>query len=123
MSRRGLSVAPSDSLEQLLEGVRAVGSAALELGPIERAKVCGALAEVQARLLLTPAAGLDPDRPVSPPETPRLLTAQEAGARLGKSKWWVYRNRATLPHLVVGDEYRFPSEKLDRWAESRTRLV
>jgi len=51
----------------------------------------------------------------------RLLTVQEAAKRLGRSRWWVYRHKTTLPitRLPTGG-FGFDARKLERWIESRS---
>jgi hypothetical protein len=50
-----------------------------------------------------------------------LLTAEQAGKRLGRSKWWVYRHRSKLPHVVLpGGGYGFSEARLERWIRDRT---
>lgn len=52
----------------------------------------------------------------------RLLGVAEAAARLGRSRWWVYRHKATLPvtRLQTGG-YGFDERKLECWIDGRTR--
>jgi predicted DNA-binding transcriptional regulator AlpA len=66
------------------------------------------------------AAG--PREESSDPKGPgRLLSVGDAAARLGRSRWWVYRHKATLPvtRLQTGG-YGFDEAALERWICERT---
>jgi predicted DNA-binding transcriptional regulator AlpA len=58
----------------------------------------------------------------TPESRSRLLTVQEAADRLGRSRWWVYRHKATLPvtRLQTGG-FGFDEKALERWIEGRTQ--
>lgn len=55
-----------------------------------------------------------------PKPAERLLTAEQAAERLGRSKWWVYRHRQEIPHVVLpGGGYGFSGPRLERWLKDR----
>jgi len=59
------------------------------------------------------------------PPTPageRLLTVDEAAARCGMSRDWLYRHARTLPFARrVGRSLRFSETALERWLSTRQR--
>jgi len=52
----------------------------------------------------------------------RVLSVDEAAARLGRSRWWIYRHKATLPitRFPTGG-FGFDERRLERWIENRTK--
>lgn len=59
-----------------------------------------------------------PTVPATPAPKPaeRLLTAEQAAERLGRSKWWVYRHSQELPHVVLpGGRAAYSEARLERW--------
>jgi predicted DNA-binding transcriptional regulator AlpA len=54
-------------------------------------------------------------------EPDTLLTAKDAGARLGVSPRWMYRNADTLPFTrrLSSGTVRFSSRGLEKWKERR----
>lgn len=51
-----------------------------------------------------------------PKTAERLLTAEQAAERLGRSKWWVYRHQHELPHVVLpGGRAGYSAPRLERW--------
>ena len=81
----------------------------------------GALAEVQAILtarLMAPKPGTAA-RPTQAPD--RLLRAQEAAARLGMSRRWLYAHASELPFArrVSAGAVRFSERGMERWQATR----
>jgi len=66
----------------------------------------------------TPLAQPLPKSPVIPDEPPLLLTAPQAGALLGKSSRWIYRQVAAsrLPARRFGRTVLFSRFELLQWA-------
>ena len=78
--------------------------------------LCGALAALQAELLLPTAA------PAASDLEDRALTPAQAAKRIGRSADWVYRHRHDLPITRLSSGRWVISEsKLRRWIETRTR--
>jgi hypothetical protein len=81
--------------------------------------LCGALAAVQAEILLpaaTVALGGDLAR------QDRTLTPEQAAAVVGRSRDWVYRHRHELPTTRLSSGRWVVSEaRLRRWMEARSR--
>ncbi len=76
----------------------------------------------QVRIEAVLAAAGPREAPAAPKTPGRVLTVQQAAARLGRSRWWVYRHKATLPvtRFQTGG-FGFDEHKLERWIEGRTR--
>jgi hypothetical protein len=78
-----------------------------------------ALERIRAEVLL------DATRPAPAPsrrEPDRVLSVEEAGAVLGKSKWWIYRHRHILPLVrFPTGRYGVSARRLDDWIGGRTR--
>lgn len=85
------------------------------LAELERLRVEAVLATAQ------PVQRPSPTREI-PESRSRLLTVQEAAERLGRSRWWVYRHKATLPvtRLQTGG-FGFDEKRLERWIAGRTQ--
>jgi predicted DNA-binding transcriptional regulator AlpA len=107
--------------QETLAAVRVAAQQAADAGELP-----GFLAElerlrVEAVLSASkPAVGLRLVREM-PESRSRLLTVQEAAERLGRSRWWVYRHKTTLPvtRLQTGG-FGFDARALERWIEGRT---
>lgn len=59
----------------------------------------------------------------APPDKARVLTVEDAAARLGRSRWWIYRNKASLPFIVrfgPRNGYGISEAGLERWISRRT---
>lgn len=72
--------------------------------------------------LASPASQPAPSAEAAPEPKPAecLLTAEQASERLGRSKWWVYRHRQEIPHVVLpGGGYGFSGPRLERWLRER----
>ena len=80
----------------------------------------GAIQQVCAEALL--AAAGSRRAPATPSGPSRILTVQETAERLGRSRWWIYRHKATLPltRFQTGG-YGFDERALERWIEGRTK--
>lgn len=53
----------------------------------------------------------------------RVLTVEQAAFRLGRSRWWIYRNKSTLPFIVrfgPGKGYGISEDRLEKWIRGRT---
>jgi hypothetical protein len=86
----------------------------------------GSLETIRSRAWARLSAAAQPASSVpaapAPRPTERLLTAKQAGDRLGKSKWWVYRHRQEIPHVVLpGGGYGFSAVRIDRWLGEREK--
>lgn len=80
---------------EAIECVRAAARIAAVSG--ELPAFLAQLERVRAEALLEAAN----PAPVQAPAAPaRVLTVEEAAARLGRSRWWIYRNKGTLPFIV-----------------------
>jgi predicted DNA-binding transcriptional regulator AlpA len=108
--------------QETLAAVRVAARQAADAGELP-----GFLAELERlRVEAVLAASKPAEGPKLVREMPesrsRLLTVQEAAERLGRSRWWVYRHKATLPvtRLQTGG-FGFDEKRLERWIEGRTR--
>jgi len=96
------------------------------LAPAEIPSFLGELERLRGSLWARLVSGAQrPETPQAPPVTEakpaRLLTAAEAGQRLGKSKWWVYQHKAELPVVPLpGGRYGFSEAGLERWIQRRS---
>jgi len=93
---------------------------AATLSPKERADLYRQVARMEADLLaliLTDGTVAEP-RDEAPDQ---LLTAAQAGARLGYTRDWVYRHAAALPFTVrlPGGRRRFSAQGLARYLRRR----
>ncbi len=97
------------------------------LGPIRAAvkelprealpSLYGALATLQAEILLVPPAAAAPGE-----TTDRALDAAAVADELGRSRDWVYRNRHSLPLTrLPSGRWTVSSSRLRKWKETRTR--
>src|SRR5258708_7574514 len=105
--------------ERALEVLQAVREAAFEaqaagelpvfLGELERVRIEFLLSATT--LAAQPHAGSKKDR---------VLSVKETAKRIGKSRWWIYKNRGALPivRLPTG-RYGFSERGLERWIERR----
>jgi len=98
----------------------------VESVPAER--LPGLLGEVEslraalwARLQATAVVRVVPDTSGAQKEPDRLLSADEAGGRLGVGRRWMYRHADTLPFTrrLSGGTLRFSERGLERWQASR----
>jgi excisionase family DNA binding protein len=92
-----------------------------DIDPAAIPALVGELEALKARLwvrLQAPAAVVAPSRNGDPDH---LLTAKEAGSRLGVDKRWLYRHADELPFTrrLTGGTVRFSARGLERWKESR----
>ena len=103
---------------ETLEAVRLAAREAATAG--ELPAFLGAVQQVCAEALL--AAATSRPAPEPPRQPGRILTVREAAQRLGRSRWWVYRHKATLPvtRFQTGG-FGFDEGALERWIEGRTR--
>ncbi len=98
--------------DALLEPVRA---AVKELPREALPSLYGALATLQAEILMPPAGG-----PVE--TTDRALDAAAVAQELGRSRDWVYRHRHELPITRLSSgRWTVSASRLRRWKELRTR--
>jgi hypothetical protein len=96
----------------LLEPVRA---AAQELPREALPALCGALAALQAEILLPPAA------PEPSPKEDRALSPAEVARRIGRSQDWVYRHRHELPITRLSSgRWTVTESRLRRWMDVRS---
>jgi hypothetical protein len=104
--------------QETLEAVRLVAREAATAG--ELPAFLGAVQQVCAEALL--AAATPGPSPEAPGQPGRILTVQEAAQRLGRSRWWVYRHKATLPvtRFQTGG-FGIDERALERWIERRTK--
>ena len=50
----------------------------------------------------------------------RLLTVSEVARRIGRSRWWVYQNKDSLPMVrLPSGRYGFSEHGLNRWIARR----
>jgi predicted DNA-binding transcriptional regulator AlpA len=105
------------SRTEALEAVRSAAQEAAAAG--ELPAFLADLERVRVEAVLVAAA---PKPAPAGPRTPsRLLSVREAAERLGRSRWWVYRHKATLPvtRLQTGG-FGFDEKALELWIEGRT---
>ncbi len=105
---------PISRVSELLGEVESAGR---ELAPEQLAEVLGMLARLEALLLirLKGSAGAAGD---AVPD--RLLTAEEAAARLALSPDTLYRKAKRLPFTVrLGHQVRFSAAGIERFIRSR----
>jgi predicted DNA-binding transcriptional regulator AlpA len=76
---------------------------------------------VLALAAITLRVGRSAIAPAAPPAEDRLLPVEDAAARLGVSRDWLYKHARTLPFTVrVGPrQLRFSVAGLERWMCSR----
>jgi predicted DNA-binding transcriptional regulator AlpA len=103
--------------QALLEAVRtaaleaqANGSLPSFLGELERLRI-----EILVSLI-------KPSHPPPSSKEERLLSVAEVSERIGRSPWWVYANKNSLPivRLPTG-RYAFSEKGLERWIERRVK--
>ncbi len=83
------------------------------LDALSDAQLAALLARIAARLAAPPAQNLSDDR---------LLEADDAAARLGVGRSWLYRRSKLLPFVVRLDgKIRFSSRGIDRFIAAKTR--
>jgi hypothetical protein len=96
---------------QLLEPIRA---ASKDLPREALPALCGALATLQAEILLPPVLE-------APPPGDRALSPEETAKALGRSRDWVYRHRHELPTTRLSSGRWIVLEaKLRCWMDSRS---
>lgn len=99
------------SQREALAAIRAAADEAASAG--ELPAFLGELERVRVEALTALAA---------PKNGSRVLSVEEAAARLGRSPSWVYKNKACLPAVrFPTGGYGFDERKLERWIEGRTR--
>ncbi len=91
-----------------------VREAARELPRAALPALCGALAAVQAEILM-------PAEPSASAAADRLLTPEEVGQRMNRSRDWTYRHRHELPLTRLSSGRWGVSEaRLKRWMAARS---
>lgn len=82
-------------------------------------------AALWVRLQSAAVARIAPAAPDPEKGLDRLLTVDEAAARLGVSRRWIYRKADELPFTrrLSGGTLRFSERGLGRWQTSRARRV
>lgn len=97
--------------------LRPVREAARELPREALPALCGALAAVQAEILMPPAPPSQDAR-----QEDRTLSPEEVARVLGRSRDWTYRHRHELPTTRLSSGRWIVSEsRLRRWMEARSR--
>ena len=104
-----------------LDAIEAIRQAAMEASAAGQLPAfLAAVEQVRVEAVL---AAADPRKASETPRRPgRVLTVEQAAARLGRSRWWVYRHKASLPvtRFQTGG-FGFDEHNLERWIEGRTR--
>ena len=60
----------------------------------------------------------------TPAKAPRILSAKEAGAMLGRSRWWIYKNRERLPRVPLDKDGKGSREgKRERFGYSEASIA
>jgi predicted DNA-binding transcriptional regulator AlpA len=106
------------SRTEVLEAIRSAAHEAAAAGELP-----AFLADLERARVEAVLAAAAPEKPPGFPHNPsRLLSVHEAAKRLGRSRWWIYRHKATLPvtRLQTGG-FGFDEWKLEKWIEGRTR--
>lgn len=105
------------SRQEALEVVRSAAREAASAG--ELPAFLAELERVRVEAMLATTARRS--APIAPKVPGRVLTVQEAARRLGRSRWWVYRNKASLPvtRFQTGG-FGFDEAALERWIAGRT---
>lgn len=105
-----------EARQAALQSVRVAALAAQAAGDLP--VFLGELERVRVEILLSASHPSDP-LPASP-NRDRLLSVAEVAQRIGRSLWWVYRNKNALPivRLPTG-RYGFSEKRLERWIERR----
>jgi hypothetical protein len=100
-----------DAVREAASEASAAGQLPAFLAAVEQVRVEAVLAAAGPR-----------EVPATPKLPGRVLTVHQAAARLGRSRWWVYRHKAMLPvtRFQTGG-FGFDEHKLERWIEGRTR--
>lgn len=103
-----------EARQAALESVRAAALDAQAAGDLP--VFLGELERLRTEILIS--ATSPPEQPL---ERDRLLSVVEVARRIGRSQWWVYRNKDSLPivRLPTG-RYGFSEKGLERWIERRT---
>ncbi len=95
--------------------LRPVREAARDLPREAVPGLCGALAALQAEILMPPSADASGPRD-------RALSPEQAARMIGRSRDWCYRHRHELPTTRLSSGRWIVSEaRLRRWMESRSR--
>lgn len=95
--------------------LRPVREAARELPREALPALCGALAAVQAEILLPPATA-------PAPQEDRALSPAEAARVIGRSTDWVYRHRHELPTTrLCSGRWVVSDRRLRSWMDTRSR--
>lgn len=103
---------------ETLVAVRSAARVAAEAGELP-----GFLAELERVRVEAVLAAATPRQATPDQKAPsRILNVTQAAERLGRSRSWVYRNKATMPmtRFQTGG-YGFDERALERWIEGRTR--
>jgi hypothetical protein len=101
-----------ESVSRQLARLKAV---AAEMPAESLPAVCGALAALQAEILMLPRR---------PPAGDRLLKPEEVAQRIGRSRDWVYRHRHSLPTTRLDrGRWSVRESALTRWLENRALRV
>lgn len=106
---------PADVLRAVREvaiSELAAGRLSAFLGELERARV---------EILLDATAPKSVQREGDPVDGKDLLSAAQVAKRLGRSVWWVYSNKNSLPIVRLGTGgFKFDPARLDRWIARRS---
>jgi predicted DNA-binding transcriptional regulator AlpA len=105
--------------ERVLELLQAVRQAAAEAQAAGKLPIfLGELERVRVEIVFSAINSLEPLS--AGPKKDRLLSAAEVAQRIGRSKWWIYENKDSLPivRLQTG-RYGFSEKALDRWMKRR----
>jgi hypothetical protein len=134
VSARVDNPASAGDLEALRDALRRLVDGEIDV-PVDSAPdLVAALAGAQAAVLLR-AARASASAPIAAPaavqQEPRLLTAAQAAAMLGRSRWWLYKHSCReLPDgtvvgeipavFVPGGRRAYSEARLRRWIRDRS---
>ncbi len=98
--------------QSALESVRAAALQAQTDGDLP--VFLGELERLRVEILISATSSPEPQL------EDHLLSVAEVAQRIGRSRWWVYSNKNSLPivRLPTGG-YRFSEKRLKRWIERR----
>lgn len=107
------------SRAEALRSIRKAAAEALAAG--ELSAFLGDLERVRTDVLLEASNPKPNPAPPAPAAGPKLLSAVQVAERLGRSKWWVYTNKNSLPivRFPTGG-FAFRAEGLERWIIRRS---
>jgi hypothetical protein len=112
-----VSVKPTPA--DVLRAVREVAISELAAGRLSA--FLGELERLRVEILLDAVTPASVRPEAAPGDRKDLLSAAQVAKRLGRSVWWVYSNKHSLPMVRLGTGgFKFDPARLDRWIARRS---